>query len=93
LGNSGSGQEISPVPPDNAFADLSQSLDPANIESRKRLRRSELRSADAQPAFPERISAELSPDKPVLSDPHLQAMIQQYSQKGQTIKQSPEESW
>jgi hypothetical protein len=70
------------------FANTSQSLDSANTEARKRLRRNGLWATDAEPAFPE----ELSADMQVLSDPYLQAMIQRYSQKGQAIKQSPGEA-
>jgi hypothetical protein len=74
------------------FANTSQSLDSANTGARKKLRRNGLRATDAEPAFPEELSGELSADMQVLSDPYLQAMIQRYSQKGQAIKQSPGEA-
>ena len=60
--------------------------------ARKSLRRYGLRATGAEPALPQEPSGELSADMQVLSDPYLRAMIQRYSQKGQTIKQSPGEA-
>jgi len=66
------------------FAGISQSLDSSNTSARKRFRRNALRATGGQPSYLEQPAGEgdFSTDIAVLSDPHLQAMIQQYSQKG-----------
>jgi hypothetical protein len=85
------GQTISPAPPGNPFIGERQPFDSSYPEARKRLRRNGLHATGEQIAYPEQISGELSTDMMVVSDPYLRAMLKQYSQKGQTIKQAPEE--
>ncbi len=85
------GQTISPAPPGNPFASANQPFDSSYPETRKRLRRNGLRATGEQIAFPQQISGELSADMMVVSDPYLRTMLKQHSQKGQTVKQAPEE--
>lgn len=60
--------------------------------NRPRLRRNSLlHGTNSQPSLPSLsldTGAGLSSDSGALSDPHVQAMIRQYSQKGQAVRQS-----
>ncbi len=85
-------QTTSPAPPDNPFAGMHQPFDSSYPGARKRLRRNGLRATSDKIAIPEQLSGKLSADMMVISDPYLRSMLKQYSQNGQTTKQTPEET-
>jgi hypothetical protein len=85
------GQTISLAPPGNPFASANQPFDSSYPGTRKRLRRNGLRATGEQIAFPQPITGELSAGMTVVSDPYLRATRKQHNQKGQTVKQAPEE--
>ncbi|HEY6540044.1 MAG TPA: hypothetical protein VIZ18_03865, partial [Ktedonobacteraceae bacterium] len=86
------GPAASPTPPGDPSGNANQPGDSFNNTTRKRLRRNGLRTSGEHTAFGEQTPGEYSADMMVVSDPYLRAMLKQYSQKGQIVKQAPEET-
>lgn len=85
-------QSTNPAPPDDPFTGANKPVDSSNNGARKRLRRNNLPTTGKEIAFPEQISGEPSADMMIVSNPYLRITLKQYSQRGQTAKQAPEES-
>ena len=72
------------------FAGISHSIDSSSPTIQKRLRRNSLRATGDQPVIGDQeMVGDFSADMAILSDPHLRAMIQQYSDKGRSTKLPP----